>query len=193
MVVHFYEIQGCTCDNVDNRPVLVAPKDLPLDMLAYYEFVLLEDGRWVHFLTTEEYAHVMKGYPDHDVVFRHPYTYPPMKQCTPEETAKGNKLARLGIGLACGSLVLAGIIHFIVEKEMLSNQTPLVLLGVLIVAAQIAAFRLMSRTRSRYPDNKLGIVLKRIFIAELILLAISPVVAYFVDFYQTCDNFMHIG
>jgi hypothetical protein len=177
MVVHFYEIRNCTCANVDNRPVLVAPEDLLLDLLTYYEFVLLEDGRWVHFLNAEEYAHVMTGYPDHDVVFRHPDAPPPVRQPTPEETANGNQPAAIGIGLTCAGTILTVVFLF-------GN---LLLPLVLPCGMQIAAFVLMIYTRIRYPDNRLGNILKWILIVEVILTVLSAI-AVVISCVAACDS-----
>lgn len=187
MLVHFYEIRGCTCANVDNHPVLVAPANMQLDRLTYYHFVLLEDGRWVHFLTPEEYAHVMKGYPAHDVVFHQPGTPLPLQQSTPEDTAKGNLLALIGLGLNLAGIVL--IVLLTLFSAALDTETEPSLYECLMVLpclAQIAAFILMIVTRIRYPDNTFGKVLMWVLIVEVIL-AVLAIIALIVFCAVACN------
>jgi hypothetical protein len=59
----------------------------------------MPDGRWVHFLTDKEYAHVMTGYPDRDVTFNHLRMSEQPREETPEEKAKGNRLGWFAIGI----------------------------------------------------------------------------------------------
>ena len=179
MMVHFYEIRNCTCNDVDDRPVLVAPGGLLLDKLTYYEFVLLEDGRWVHFLTSEEYAHVMKGYPKHEVVFLHPYTCTPIVQSTPEETARGNQFA-VSLGLMIVSAVLLCVLAFFWFLHDPYPDSLAAHLFILPAVTQVAAFTLVIYAWIHYPENSLVKVTTLIVIAETILVALAAAVFYIV-------------
>ena len=181
MYVHFYEIRGCICDNVDNRPVLVAPRDTRLDLLTKYQFVLLTDGRWVHFLTNDEYAHVMTGYPNRDVTFCAAPQYTPMPsapmQESEEDCRRGNLLAGIGLGLFVLYLIISfgewGIMEVLDNAERTKEAINLAeIVNGFLLLMPIASFVLMLITRIRYPKNVMGKVLMWVFIVSGILLAL---------------------
>ncbi|MBQ4466074.1 MAG: hypothetical protein II916_08950 [Oscillospiraceae bacterium] len=183
MLVHYYEIRSCTCDNVDNRPVLVAPPETVLDLLTKYNFVLTADGRWVHFLTTPEYDHVMTGYPNRDVTFSYQPSAKEKPQETPEERKAGNRLATIGFLLLALSIVMpmaAVMMTEAADKMPFEEEGPLLStfntisygIGSL---SQIAAFVMMLVTRIKYPKNTLGKVLMWIYIVGAILAALAAI------------------
>ena len=178
MLVHFYEIRGCTCDNVDNRPVLVAPDYCPLEQLTHYQFVLLEDGRWVHFLTSQEYAYVMTGYSHRDVVFS---TLPESVLTDlniPEDPSRGNIFGGLGLGLFVGSIAACILIGFLL-RALDEDQSIIIIQAAayLPLVLEIGSFAMMLYTRIRYPKNILGKVLMWLFIVEAVLIVIALIAA----------------
>ena len=180
MYVHFYEIRGCTCDNVDSRPVLVAPRDTRLDLLTKYQFILLADGRWVHFLTNDEYAYVMTGYPNRDVTFytAPQYTASPaaMPQESEEDKRRGNLLAGIGLGLFVLYLIVNfgewGFMKALESNSHAGETTDLIAaINSILLLMPVTSFVLMLITRIKYPKNVLGKVLMWVFIVSGILLA----------------------
>lgn len=193
MQVHFYEIRGCTCSNADGKPVLVAPEYTQLDLLNYYQFILLPDGRWVHFLTNEEYASVMTGYPHRDVVFSHPRKAAQPLPETPEDLAKADRLGWIGIAMIVASVLLG--IGLVLLSSAMGDGVPetleLIITG-LIGLLQLAGFVMMLFIRIRYPGNRLGKALMWIYIAEVILAIIAVIVMIIacVFFIKSCCESM---
>lgn len=185
MVVHFYEISGCTCANIGERPVLVAPAGTPQALLTKYDFLLVEDGRWCHFLTTPEYEHVMTGYPDRDVVFGSTVMMPEPPAVDP---TAGNRLADIGLILLVASILLpmlTGGVTFLLGDTAQENvtQTAEAATTVLLQAVSsicslcgIASFVIMIITRVKYPKNTRGKVLMWIFVVLAILFALAMIV-----------------
>ncbi len=163
MYVHFYPIRGCTCDNVDNKPVLIAPPGVPLYLLRQYEFMQLEDGRWCHFLTMPEYEYVMTGYPDRDVTCPLPTpTQPPAApQLSPEEIERrGKQLGTIGLAMLGCSIVL--LLLYICTRDLAFGEyTDTInqynLRGCFMTF--IASFVLMVILRTKHRGNQLGKIL----------------------------------
>lgn len=200
MLVHFYEIRGCTCNNVDDRPVIVAPNGTPAVYLQHYHFTRLADGRWVHYLSNEEYAHIMTGYPDHDVTFAYApgasvggvgipptpnYTSPGAPVIEDEEEKRaGNRLAAIGFILLGLSFLLptimGGVMYGLTSTIDEGGSEPtvsalLMVMEFLCSGAGLASFIIMIVMRVRYPKNTAGKVLMWFFIIGAILLAIATV------------------
>lgn len=187
MLVHFYEIPGCTCANADGRPVLIAPNGTAPTLLTKYEFVLLEDGRWCHFLTTPEYEHVMTGYPNRDVIFGDPAAVRmPVQETAPADPSEGNRMADIGLILLAVSVLLpmaAGglMTGMTVDQETADSTVTQMLSQLVTIASAIgtlagtASFVVMIITRIRYPKNKRGKVLMWIFIVLAILTALAMI------------------
>ena len=61
MIVDFYQIGNCTYELYNGRHVIFAPSNVSEDLLYTYRFFRTEDGRACHFLTPDEYYHVMNN------------------------------------------------------------------------------------------------------------------------------------
>lgn len=191
MHVHFYEIRGCTCENVNNKPVLVAPPDTRLDLLTRYQFLLLDDGRWVHFLNNTEYAHVMTGYPYQDVsFFSAQQPLQPVSE-SPEDRQTGNLLAGIGLGLL-GLYLLLNIGEWGMLKtlstpnQIQEGSSAASVLNLLFTALPLASFVLMLITRIKYPKNVMGKVLMWLFIVGGVLL-----ILFMIAILVACVSCMH--
>ena len=58
MTVHYYGIANCDFNYLNGAPVIVAPPDTDSERLSQTRFEQQPDGRWVHFLTEDEYDHI---------------------------------------------------------------------------------------------------------------------------------------
>ena len=61
MTVDFYQIPNCEYELYQGRHVIFAPADTREELLYTYRFFRAEDGRACHFLTPDEYYHVMNN------------------------------------------------------------------------------------------------------------------------------------
>ncbi len=207
MFVHYYDVRCCTCANVDNRPVLIAPPDTGYDLLTMHEFVLLADGRWCHFLTQQEYEHVMTGYPNHDVSFGSQVYQAPLPTIEdPEKVKAGNRCALIAFILFGTSILLPGIAALLMGGFNVLTETakdsesgnPIItgissILGGISSLTEIAAFVMMIVTRVKYPKNVWGKVLMWIYIVLGILIVIGMVLlilacAYCVNEMRRCPG-----
>ncbi len=184
MVVHFYEVGVCICDNVNNRPVLVATQNVPVSILTKYQFVQAEDGRWIHFLTRPEYDYVMKGYPDNDVLFgRAPERYPAEPQGQKDIKA-GKKLSIAGFIcyaasflFPIGSSALLSAFSNTQNQQEISKGMLWLCQGLSSVGSLcgLAAFILMIILRIRFKDNLGGKILMWIYIVTAILAVLGMI------------------
>lgn len=69
MIVDFYRIPNCKYELYQGRHVIFAPEDTAEDLLYTYRFFRTDDGRACHFLTQDEYYHVMNNMSSGRAVF----------------------------------------------------------------------------------------------------------------------------
>lgn len=206
MVVNFFEIKGCTCDNVDNRPVLIAHSDangnIDLKKMQQYCFVLLQDGRWCHFLTQQEYNLVIDGFNSNRDVSIGPENFATTTQIQNTKGIDENKTGKT----AEDKLALAGIICY-AASMIVSISTPIIgaltvgtiapsdleygsqaqstityLLSMGYMAIEgiselslLASFIIMIILRIKYKQNKVGKVLMVLHIVNAVLALIAIV------------------
>jgi len=69
MIVDFYMIKGCEYELYQGRHVIFAPAATEENLLYTYRFFRTDDGRACHFLTQDEYYHVMNNMSSGRAVF----------------------------------------------------------------------------------------------------------------------------
>lgn len=173
MTVSYYAIGECTVMQIDGRTVLAAPENpgLTPDTLRKHDFLLQEDGRWVHYLTDAE-MQLLKNTPSGvKISFSGDYAQQRMAQQPVQQPDAAND-PPAALYLCVGSL-FSMLLSIALPYE--SNDMLYALRGVLFVAAWV----LMIVARVRYPKNLFGKVLMWMYVVLVLLGMIGMIVIGF--------------
>lgn len=175
MIVDFYQIRNCRYEFYRGRHVIFAPNNISEALLYTYRFFRTEDGRACHFLTPDEYYHVMNNMSTGRAVFgignQMPINRASVMMLPVQEEKNVTTLCFISLALLVASFVLFAFISDNTYSNAIGE-----LLGVSFTCF-IVSFILSIVARSRNKKSVFALVLLILHIILTVLVIIGIVMA----------------
>ncbi len=170
MNIHYYEIKNCYLGESCGQPVIFPPKDTDRKTLTKCGFVQLTDSdEWGHFLSDEEYQYIMQFSKEGDVTFegdkydvQNTEIITNIRDKYENSEDNHNRTAGTMAGLSIILMIIAvvgSLVDFFAHFEIS------LVFGLFFIVSVVSAVAL----RIKFPENKLGKILIRVYITLALL------------------------
>ena len=201
MFIYYYTIPRCVFSVHEGKNVILPPEGTAEGLLRQYGFQQTESGSWYKIPTQQEYAAIMKGYPNYHVIFsfdalpayeqdfQNSAPPPPVRNAPapsypkiPENPEKQNDKNKNILGCIALGLVILPFVIICISTESFSI---LLAFGSVITSLIITII-----LRIRYPESIFGKILLGIHILLFILLiiAIIEIIRECIQCIDSCNN-----